>query len=82
PLVLHGGSGTHPDQLRRAIEIGITKVNVASEIGRAYLGAIRQAIDNSNGTVWYASALVEARKSVRNVVAAWMRQLGSVGKAP
>lgn len=82
PLVLHGGSGTHPDQLRRAIEIGITKVNLASEIGRAYLDAIRESIEDTNGSVWYAKALGEAKSAVRRVVAKWMRELGSVGKVP
>ncbi len=82
PLVLHGGSGTHPDQLSRAIEIGITKVNVASEIGHAYLTAIQRAVLEGNGNVWYAHALVEATEAVRQVVGKWMRKLGSAGRAP
>lgn len=81
PLVLHGGSGTHPDQLRRAIQIGISKVNVASEIGRAYLSAIKQATEE-RGITWYAHALVEAKAAAQGVVARWMKQLDSVGRIP
>jgi len=81
PLVLHGGSGTHPDQLKRAIEIGISKVNVASEIGRAYLSAIQQAMARNDGKTWYAHALVDAKDAVKAVVSRWMTQLGSAGEA-
>ncbi len=79
PLVLHGGSGTHPDQLRRAIEIGISKVNVASEIGRAYLNAIQDAVARGNGKAWWAHTLVDAKEAVAKVVSRWMHELGSVG---
>ncbi len=80
PLVLHGGSGTPVDQLHRAIDIGISKVNVASELGRAFL----DAIDNFNRTKrskeWYALSLVDAKQAVAQVVARWMRELGSTGR--
>ena len=43
PLVLHGGSGTPDEQVREAIKLGITKVNVCTEFiaafGRAYTTA-------------------------------------------
>lgn len=80
PLVLHGGSGTPSDQLRRAIEIGISKVNVASELSRAYLNAIQQAVAQSDGKIWYVSALIDAKKAVTEVVERWMAKLGSAGK--
>jgi fructose-bisphosphate aldolase class II len=35
PLALHGGSGCSADQFRAAIEAGITKINVASDLYRA-----------------------------------------------
>ena len=81
PLVLHGGSGTPLEQLRRAIDIGVSKVNVASELSRAYLTAMESAIANGNGKVWYAQALVEAKAGVAAVVADWINKLGSAGMA-
>ena len=77
PLVLHGGSGTPPDQLHRAIDIGISKVNVASELGRAYLNAIQNGI---TAKAWYAHAIVDAKAAVRQVTARWMKELGSTGR--
>ncbi len=37
PLVLHGGSGTPPAEVRKAIEAGITKINVATEFQHTFL---------------------------------------------
>lgn len=36
PLVLHGGSGIRPEYLRRAVQNGIAKINVGTEIRQAY----------------------------------------------
>jgi ketose-bisphosphate aldolase len=80
PLVLHGGSGTSPEHLRRAIELGITKVNVASEIDRAYKGTICEAALRER-KVWYVETLIEAKAAVAEIVRRWMRQLGCAGKA-
>jgi ketose-bisphosphate aldolase len=42
PLVLHGGSGIKRDHLLAAVQRGITKVNVGTEIRQAYETALRQ----------------------------------------
>lgn len=44
PLVLHGSSGVPDDELRRAIAAGITKVNVATHLVRAFTGAVRASL--------------------------------------
>jgi ketose-bisphosphate aldolase len=80
PLVLHGGSGTPPEQLRRAIELGITKVNIASEVGHAYLGSLRRSIVDQEAKVWYARILAEAKAAVAEVAARWIPMLGSAGR--
>jgi ketose-bisphosphate aldolase len=45
PLVLHGGSGIPRPYVLAAIETGIAKVNVGSEIRQAYEGKLRQTGD-------------------------------------
>lgn len=37
PLVLHGGTGIAQDQFARAIEMGIKKVNIGTEVKRAFM---------------------------------------------
>lgn len=81
PLVLHGGSGTPSDQLHRAIQIGVTKVNVASEISRVFLEAIREGVARRNGNAYYAQVLLEANVAIRELVVRWMNDLGCAGRA-
>ena len=42
PLVLHGGSGINRDCIRAAMEAGIAKINVGTEIRQCYEAAIEQ----------------------------------------
>lgn len=41
PLVLHGGTGVAADEMRKAVSMGISKVNVGTVLKRAYINAIR-----------------------------------------
>jgi fructose-bisphosphate aldolase, class II len=37
PLVLHGGSGIHPDDLRESIQMNVVKVNIGADVIRAWM---------------------------------------------
>lgn len=41
PLVLHGASDVPDEDIRRAIELGVCKVNVATELKIAFAGAVK-----------------------------------------
>ena len=41
--VLHGGSGTPYDQLAEAIENGIAKINICTDIHKAFLRGMEEA---------------------------------------
>jgi fructose-bisphosphate aldolase class II len=43
-LVLHGGSGLPPEDVQRAIEIGITKVNIGVEPRSVFMDGLRQSL--------------------------------------
>lgn len=43
PLVLHGASSVHPDDLQTAIQLGICKINLGSRLKRVYFEALRTA---------------------------------------
>jgi len=49
PLVLHGGSGTPLADVRRAIEAGIAKVNIATEYMDTYLKTARKELNALDG---------------------------------
>jgi len=40
PLVLHGGTGIHPKDMKTAIQYGICKINVGTVLKRAYIEAL------------------------------------------
>jgi ketose-bisphosphate aldolase len=47
-LVLHGGSGIPEPVLKRSIELGIVKVNVATETKDIFIKTLRNILQNSN----------------------------------
>ena len=49
PLVLHGGSGTPLADVRRAVEAGIAKINIATEFMDTYLKATRAELNRLDG---------------------------------
>lgn len=80
PLVLHGGSGTPEPDLKRAIGLGMVKVNVASEI----IATVRQSLLDQWGAQrngWTPAALAEAMQSTPPVLERWIRRLGADGRA-
>jgi fructose-bisphosphate aldolase class II len=44
PLVLHGASSNSPAEIRRAIKIGISKINIDTELRASFTTAVRQAL--------------------------------------
>lgn len=78
PLVLHGGSGTPAEDLRRAVSLGMAKVNVASELLRAVRDTLREpALEN----LWLPVALARAMTAMAKVVEKWIALCGAAGKA-
>jgi tagatose 1,6-diphosphate aldolase GatY/KbaY len=47
PLSLHGASGLSDDDVRRAIELGVCKVNVNTEIRARYLDELERRLPNA-----------------------------------
>jgi tagatose 1,6-diphosphate aldolase GatY/KbaY len=79
PLVLHGGSGTQPEYIRRAISLGMAKINVASELCKAFRDTY--AAEHANKVGWLPSSLAAAKKPMAEVIAKWFKLTGAAGKA-
>lgn len=45
PLVLHGGTGIPSEQIDKAIDLGVAKINVNTELQLAFAGATRKFIE-------------------------------------
>ncbi len=48
PLVLHGGSGVPDEAVKKAVSLGICKVNVATEIKNMFMKNLQQLLANNN----------------------------------
>ncbi len=48
PLVLHGGSGIAPEDVRRAIELGVVKLNIGHALSTAWLRGLREGLEASS----------------------------------
>lgn len=80
PLVLHGGSGVHPDDVARAVSLGVAKVNLATDLSIAFTGALRQALADGD-RIDPRHYLAPARDAVVTRVRHHLRALGSAGMA-
>ena len=78
--MLHGGSGTPEADLRRAISLGIAKVNVATDLVAAQRESLL-AQWKSGRNLWTPTALTEAVKTAAPVVERWIRAAGAAGRA-
>lgn len=79
PLVLHGGSGLTDEDFSKAIQNGISKVNIFTDINIAAVEAALRAFQNIHaGIIDLIPAQVEA---IRLEVEKKLKLFGSVGKA-
>lgn len=79
PLVLHGASGLPDSMVRRAIELGVRKLNVNTELRDAYLGALASRFGSSQPPE-LLSLLRSAVAAMQAVVAAKLQLFGSNGR--
>jgi len=80
-LVLHGGSDLPEEQIRRAIELGITKVNVATDLAGAYTNALREVVASSEGIIWSGRVFGAVREGMKELVKQRICLFGSCGMA-
>ncbi|MDD2697066.1 MAG: class II fructose-bisphosphate aldolase [Candidatus Pacebacteria bacterium] len=79
-LVLHGGSGTPEEDVKKAIKLGIVKININTELRLAYTKALKKALeDNPEETTPY-KYLAQAVEAVQKVVEDKIKLFGSANK--
>lgn len=86
PLVLHGGSGIPDDMIKKAIESGQAKINVNTEVQKAFSKGIRQYIEegkDQSGTGYDPRKVIGAyaMDNMKATVASKLTLFGSVNKA-
>ena len=75
PLVLHGCSGIPDEQMQEAVNLGLSKFNIATEYFTAMYRSLDQGIENSGHDGNGVQLLFTARQGMINFVASKMRLL-------
>ncbi len=81
PLVLHGSSGVPERDLKKAVSLGISKVNISTDLRTAFTGTIRKILEDDPECYKPHDYLVPAIEAVKEVVRRKIRALGSEGVA-
>lgn len=71
PLVLHGSSGVGDDDLRRAVTVGIAKVNTGTALGVAFTRAVREALAAGPEATDPRGYLDRGREAIAETVRHW-----------
>lgn len=77
PLVLHGASGIGDEDIRHAIDLGITKINIHTELCEAAMDAIHACPPDER----YQGLNIKVRDAVQARAEEKIRLFGSNGKA-
>ena len=85
PLVLHGGTGIPEDMIKKAISLGVAKINVNTECQLSFAAATRDYIeagkDQKGKGFDPRKLLAPGADAIRATVKEKMELFGSVGKA-
>jgi fructose-bisphosphate aldolase class II len=79
-LVLHGGSATPEEDIRKAIELGIVKININTELRLAYTETLKKTLANNPEEITPYKIFPEAVKNVQSVVESKIKLFGSDNK--
>ena len=78
---LHGGSGISDDDFKRAIELGIHKINFYTGMSQAALSAVETRIANRQPLYdEFAELLLAIEEAITDTVSEQMRIFGSAGR--
>jgi fructose-bisphosphate aldolase class II len=79
--VLSGAKGIPEDQYRKAISLGIAKINIDTDLRLAFTATVREVLTNSPKEFDPRKILGPAKEAMKEVAKSKMRLFGSSGKA-
>jgi fructose-bisphosphate aldolase class II len=81
PLVLHGSSGVPEEALKKAISLGISKINIDTDIRIAFANGVKEFLKNNPDNFDPRKILGPAKTQMKEIIKEKMRIFGSVGRA-
>lgn len=80
-IVLHGASGVPDEAIKKAISIGVQKINIDTEIRQAFTKGVKKVIAEQPNEFDPRKLLGPSKEAMKEVVKAKMRLFGSSQKA-
>ena len=81
PIVLHGSSGVPEEDIKRAIQYGVRKVNIDTDVRAAFMEGVKGILAESPEEIDPRKVLGPARERMEEEIRSKMRIFGSSGKA-
>ena len=81
PLVLHGSSGVPADSIKKAVSLGINKINIDTDLRIAFSNAVKEFIKENPDSIDPRKILSPAKLAMKEAVIEKMHLFGSVGRA-
>tara|TARA_B100000614_G_scaffold260057_1_gene286025 strand:+ start:3936 stop:4799 length:864 start_codon:yes stop_codon:yes gene_type:complete len=81
PLVLHGGTGIPVEDIRKAITLGVSKINFSSVMRRGFIETLHETLNQNPGDWDLMKLLKPGRQKMVEVAKEHMRMCMSDGKA-
>jgi fructose-bisphosphate aldolase class II len=81
PLVLHGSSGVPDESIKKAISLGISKVNIDTNIRESFANAVKEFLKENPDNIDPRKILGPAREAMKETIKEKMHVFGSAGRA-
>lgn len=81
PLVLHGSSGVDYNSLKKAVQLGICKINIDTDIRASFAKAVKDTVASKPDEIDPRKIIGPARDLMKEVVKEKIQVFGSQGKA-
>lgn len=80
PLVLHGGTGIPDEDIKKAISLGMNKVNIGTIIHYTYMNSLREELSKRDKNPYTLEVMLPVKEKIKKVVKEGIRVCGSSGR--
>lgn len=81
PIVLHGASGVPEADIKKAVSLGVNKINIDTDLRQAFAARLRELLKEDGEVYDPRKILGPCKEAMKEVVKNKMRMFGSEGRA-
>lgn len=81
PLVLHGGTGIPVEDIKKAISLGVAKINFSTIMRQGYIETMRKTLADNPGELDLMKLIMPSKLAMKTIAMQHIKMCGSDGKA-